>query len=181
MLLLMLIGMKRDEWNMRVYGRKVNGKRFLRRVSKMIWCVSLPFSCHDLLTTTFILPISHLIKRFTSRDPSSSHHRTLLHSILSPSRTSHLASSRTLSQLPIYRSLTDKQKTRIKAMIETPFTPFPNQVRAQPTENDITSQLSSNGNDDSHNKKGGDKMDGMPVKKKVPAANVFWTDHLRML
>ena len=68
-------------------------------------------------------------------------------------------------------------------MIDAPFTRPPAQVQAKSTENDITSQLNSHGNDngDNHNKKWGDKMDGMPIKKKVPAANVFWTDHLRML
>jgi len=70
-------------------------------------------------------------------------------------------------------------------MIDAPFIRPPTQVqvKASTTENDITSQLNSHGNDngDNHNKKGGDKMDGMPIKKKVPAANVFWTDHLRML
>lgn len=68
-------------------------------------------------------------------------------------------------------------------MIDAPFIRPQTQVQAKSTENDITSQLNSHGNDngDNHNKKGGDKMDGMPIKKKVPAPNVFWTDHLRML
>jgi len=179
----MLIGMKRDEWNMRVCGRKVNGKRFLREVLRVIWCVSLSFLLSR--PTYHYLHPAHLSSQqtYASHCNNAPPLTTAPYSIpfLSPSRTSHIASSRILPQLPIYMILTNDQKARIKAMIDTPFTPLPNQVTAQPSENDITSQLNSNGNDDSHNKKGGDKMDGMPVKKKVPAANVFWTDHLRML
>jgi hypothetical protein len=50
---------------------------------------------------------------------------------------------------------------------------------------DVTSQTSAQGDDgNGHGKKHGDDtktIQSMPVKKKVPAANVFWADNLRML
>lgn len=48
---------------------------------------------------------------------------------------------------------------------------------------DVTSQTSAQGDDgNGHGKKDGDDtIQSLPVKKKVPAANVFWTDNLRML
>lgn len=48
---------------------------------------------------------------------------------------------------------------------------------------DVTTQTSAQGDDGngSGKKDGDDTAHSMPVKKKVPAANVFWADNLRML
>jgi len=131
------------------------------------------------------------ISRLSCLIYSSFNHQSIPFSFVLPSPPPRPANSHPSSppQTPRRAKLTHQQTQLKTLMISTrdPTLATISTIHNNESESPITSGLSSQDNNDGsdHGKKSGDGNieDGvtMPNKEKVPAANVFWTDHLRML